>query len=298
MSEGGVGDLRDQVVKCIDESQHQKLSDLFTEHAEEICNMKDEEGECLLIRALNLESFNCAQLLLSRGANPNVKSLDKTPAWDFAIQTDAAACLESMFEHGLKVDRAAIMKVLDEYDPINRVEFEAVINRFCPMSEGRDDGGEWQSKKGNKEDLADAISFSIDKNRPKKLANLIAKDPETVSAACEIQDKNGNVPLIGAVHSERLECLKHLLEAGASPNVKAGDGTEAWQLAIQQNKPCILRLLFKHGLTTERKTLEAYVTAQASDEDDIKGEYMAVITEHHARRVVNATAAIAAGKPP
>ena len=131
MSEGGVGDLRDQVVKCIVEDQDQELSDLLTEHAEEICNMQDENGEWLLIKAMNLENFSCAWLLLTRGANPNVETLQETPAWDIAIQTEAAEFLHAMFDHGLVVDKAIIMERLDHYDPINRDHFVWVINKFC-----------------------------------------------------------------------------------------------------------------------------------------------------------------------
>ncbi len=124
--------MRDQVVECIDENQDQELGDLLTAHAEEIRNMKDENGEWLLIKALNLEYLSCAWLLLSRGANPNVATLEETPAWDITIQIESWEFLHAMFDHGLVVGKAIIMERLDHYDPINRDEFVWVINRFCP----------------------------------------------------------------------------------------------------------------------------------------------------------------------
>jgi ankyrin repeat protein len=84
------------------------------------------------------------------------------------------------------------------------------------------------------------LSLAILYGRPNVVALLLF-----LGSPFEIQDANGNTPLLLAIWKELTDAVVLLLAYGADPSVRNGDGFNAYQLACTNNNPNIIAIMLE-----------------------------------------------------
>jgi ankyrin repeat protein len=92
-------------------------------------------------------------------------------------------------------------------------------------------------------DLHDAVSFDLREQAEARLR----EDPTSLNKLIEDSELTWITPLHRAAVSNREALAKLLLEKGADPNILAGDGHTALDLAEQAHADGVARLIERHG---------------------------------------------------
>jgi ankyrin repeat protein len=101
---------------------------------------------------------------------------------------------------------------------------------------------------GNKE-LTATIFDAIDRNRPERLRELAAQNPEIIN----IQDRSGTTPLMRAVGNDNAEIAVALIGLGALIDQRDRDGNSALMRAISSNRKGMVSLLLNRGADPDMK---------------------------------------------
>lgn len=105
---------------------------------------------------------------------------------------------------------------------------------------------------------------AIRQNSPETLQKFLTEKPAAINQPdTELQVR----PLAWAALHGNIKAVQLLLDAGADPNGRNGDGSTALHGAVFTGRPEVLRLLLEHGADPESKNLQGEVPAQAAAAD-------------------------------
>ena len=142
-------------------------------------------------------------------------------------------------------------------------------------------------------ELLDRVVRCIEQDQYREFRGLMVQYGGKI---CKMKDGDGEWLLIKALNWERFRFANLLLARGANPRVRSREHkVPAWDIALQTESTYILKALLKHGLRVRKavimKRLNRY---RLINKNEFEGVINRFILE---RRVDNARAAIAAGKP-
>lgn len=206
-------------------------------------NLQNKEGNTALIIAAKIDDLELIQDLLNRGANPNLQNKEGDTALIMAIRKNNPQVIKEL----LKVGANPYLKNnsgKNAFDILRSIDFpldiKEVINHLLS-------GNNINPALTNPE--TGITNLMILASDPEKLSIIreIENFPQEIRPIVNQEDNQGNTALIYAVaHNPNPEVIKFLLENGANPLIKNNQGYSALDYAQDLGEEDLLSLIQKY----------------------------------------------------
>jgi serine/threonine-protein phosphatase 6 regulatory ankyrin repeat subunit B len=233
------------------------------------------DGETFLIEAIRAEQPEIVRLLLTHGADPNLKEIEGVDAHDKSILGDsplaAALGLEEstemvklLVQHGLRLSQypAALHST-------NSIEMLQFLLDHGAMINGRNEDGATYLQVA-------AADAGGDSEAEEVALFLIAR-----GANVNIPDNNGATPLL---RCQSIEVAQALIEHGANVNTYDKEQmTPLHMAAFGESRSALGRLLVKHGANVNARNNEGYTPLDFLVADDFRYDFALFLVAHGAQ---------------
>jgi ankyrin repeat protein len=203
---------------------------------------QDVNGDTALHYAVQLKQEKIVQMLLNKGANPNVKNdFGNTPLMMICTHKDTGSQEDKILDHLLKDPRTD--KTTRSNDGLTPLMYAIFSNNIKFVTK--------LLRAGLDPNIISNESLS-------SLMLSINKDPKIIEALLRVRDINvnqkgpgGDTALFMAIRNKKVGIARLLLEHGADPTIGADNGEVPLEYIISQrdypNKMLLVELMLQHG---------------------------------------------------
>ncbi len=221
-----------------------KLYDFLLNHGASISETNKDGANAVLLVTPTLENLEQLAYFLDKGLTLESKDKLGNNVFNYVARTGNTAMLQ------LLLDKGVTPKVRNK-EGANAMFFAARGTR-------------------GKTNSLDVYKFLESAGAPAKVSTFDGENPLHILAyrekdlaifnyfiqkgnAIEIEDPNGNTPLLNAARSNSVEVVQYLLEKGAALNHQNKIGENELMLALQNNTPDVVAFLLDQGTLLETK---------------------------------------------
>lgn len=266
--------------KSVFEEDAKTLSNIFDTtppiEVRNAINKKCADGKTLLHKAVLSESAQIVRLLLSSGADKNIKDNNQKTSVDYArdarnkrirelfgIQDEIRETETKIIdEKKEKSEDSEVTKTEDIFAGFSsqdsyRIIFGATDSKFLNAVKEQDYSTVSKLLKNgqniNETDMLgnNALFYAIDSQNDAIINLLIS-----YSINCNRQNKQGQIPLLFAVANGNISEISALIKAGANINKEDLSGYTAAGIAVLQRNVSLLKYLVSNGATLHQKDAE------------------------------------------
>ena len=234
------------------------------------------DGETFLIEAIRANQPEIVSILLTHGADPNLREIAGVDAEDknlpgetplaaaLALEEGSTEMVQLLMRHGVKLrDNPSILHLATS---IEMVRF--LIDRGAPIDGRNDDGATY---------LQTVAADAGDDAEEEEVARLLIERGANVNIA----DKDGATPLL---RCQSIEIAQLLIAHGANVNATNNEGmTPLHMAAFEESRSELGELLVKHGADVNARNREGYTPLDFLVADTFNYDFALFLVAHGAR---------------
>ncbi|XP_064645420.1 ankyrin-1-like [Lineus longissimus] len=201
-------------------------------------NVKDDNGDPVLMFAVKAENIDIVKELVKAGADVDAKANYGDPVLVSAVETENIDIVKELLKAGANVDAKA-----NYGDPVlvSAVETKNIdiVNELV--------------KAGADVDAKDRFGYPVLKSAVRTKNIDIVKELLKAGADVDAKGQYGDPVLVSAVKTENIDIVKELVKAGADVDAKACYGDPGLVLAVKTENIDIVKELLKAGADVDAK---------------------------------------------
>jgi ankyrin repeat protein len=229
------------------------------------------DGETFLIEAIRAGQPEIVSILLTHGADPNLREIPGVDAEDknlpgetpltVALEAESTEMVQLLMQHGVRLrDNPSALHLATS---IEMVRF--LIDRGAPI-DGRNDNGATYLQ-----------TVAAEAGEDEEMARLLIERGANVNIA----DKDGATPLL---RCQSIEIAQLLIAHGANVNATDKEGmTPLHMAAFEESRSALGELLVTHGADVNARNREGYTPLDFLVSDSFNYDFALFLVAHGAR---------------